>query len=73
MNALDQATTTVSPDETARRMGITRDTLANWRIEGKGPPYVKVGARVRYRLIDLAEYLASEVRTSTSDPGSQER
>ena len=24
---------------------VTEGTLANWRVSGKGPPYIKMGAR----------------------------
>lgn len=62
-------TTTVSPREAADRLGIERSTLANWRWNGKGPPYLKIGGRVRYRLSDLATYLDGRIRKSTSDRG----
>ena len=34
-------------------------TLAHWRSEGRGPTYVKIGARVAYRGADLNTWLAS--------------
>ena len=34
-------------------------TLAHWRSEGRGPAYVKLGARVGYRGSDLNEWLAT--------------
>ena len=34
-------------------------TLAHWRSEGRGPVYVKIGARVAYRGADLNTWLAS--------------
>ena len=67
---LDARATTVSPDEAAKRLGVTRETLANWRWRGDGPRYLRVGRRVRYRLGDLAEYLDEQTRTSTSDRGA---
>ncbi len=38
-------------------IGINPRTLSNWRVIGKGPKYIKVGARVRYRTSDLLEWL----------------
>ena len=34
-------------------------TMAHWRSEGRGPAYVKIGARVAYRGADLNTWLAS--------------
>lgn len=64
---LDARASTVGPADAARRLGVTRGTLDNWRWAGSGPCYVKVGGRVRYRLADLADYLDSQTRRSTSD------
>ena len=45
------------PHEVARQLGVTVGYLATRRFERKGPPYVKVGAAVRYRTSDLAAWL----------------
>jgi excisionase family DNA binding protein len=46
---------------------LERDRWAGARI-----PFLKIGSRaVRYRRLDLDEYLKTRVRKSTSDPGSQ--
>jgi predicted site-specific integrase-resolvase len=34
--------------EVADRWRLSDQTLANWRHAGKGPPYIRVGARVLY-------------------------
>jgi predicted DNA-binding transcriptional regulator AlpA len=34
-------------------LGVSRHTLACWRSRGEGPPFVKVGGSVRYRVADL--------------------
>ena len=34
-------------------------TLAHWRSEGRGPRFIKLGAKVAYRGSDLNEWLAS--------------
>ena len=65
--------TTVSPAEAAQRYGLQESTLANWRWCGRGPQHVKVGGRVRYREIDLANWLESQLRQSTSDLGPATR
>ena len=66
---LEARATTVSPEEAANRLGVKVSTLANWRWSGRGPRHVKVGGRVRFRLVEIAQYLDRQTRTSTSDPG----
>jgi predicted site-specific integrase-resolvase len=51
----------------ARTLGIARQTLARWRVEGISPPFVKCGSKVMTRRDDLEAWLASRTRHSTSD------
>lgn len=67
---LDERTRTTDTDGAADRLGVTAGTLRNWRWRGGGPPFVRIGRTVRYRLVDLALWLDSQTRTSTSDDGS---
>lgn len=48
---------------------IAKQTLANWRLAGIGPAYLKLDNRmVRYRRSDLDAWLAKGVRShSTSE------
>lgn len=34
--------------ELADRWRLSNQTLANWRHAGKGPPFIRVGARILY-------------------------
>ena len=48
----------------AEYIGVARQTLANWRVRGDGPPYAKLGKsgmKVVYRVVDLDQYLADRV------------
>ncbi len=65
--SLEERATTIAPLEAAKRLGLQESTLANLRWSGKGPRFVKVGGRVRYRLSDLATWLDEQTRSSTSD------
>ncbi|MGO2312778.1 MAG: helix-turn-helix transcriptional regulator [Brachybacterium tyrofermentans] len=54
----------VSSTEAANYLGLSPKTLANWRAQGDGPPYVRHGSRggrVSYRLIDLDAYLEANL------------
>ena len=42
-------------------------TVQRWRLDGKGPQFLKIGRLVRYAQEDLDKYLAGQVRRSTSE------
>ena len=58
-----QPTTTHNPPRclgvqaAARYLAIGSRTLDNWRAEGRGPSYVRIGTRIVYRVEDLETYL----------------
>lgn len=48
--------------------GLARSTLAKLRVTGGGPPYVKIGAAVRYPDDSLTIWIAAQRRRiSTAD------
>lgn len=47
--------------ELAERWHLSKGYLVNMRWAGEGPPYVKLGGRVLYRLGDILKY--EEART----------
>jgi predicted DNA-binding transcriptional regulator AlpA len=55
--------------ELATILNIKPETLSNWRWDGKGPIYIKLGSNVRYRLSDVQDFLNGRIRKSTSDMG----
>jgi predicted DNA-binding transcriptional regulator AlpA len=57
----------LSQAEVAALLGITNETLANHRCAGKGPRFVKLVGRVKYRKSDVEEFINSSVRQSTCD------
>jgi predicted DNA-binding transcriptional regulator AlpA len=56
-----------TPRETAARLKVSESFLAKKRVSGGGPRFIKIGRLVRYPESAISEYLASQVRTSTSD------
>ena len=47
-------------------------TLANWRSQGKGPRYYKVGRKVLYHVADVLDFIRSNpVLTIDSLPADQ--
>ena len=43
--------------ELSRRLNIARQTIQGWRHRKVGPPFVRVGRRIRYRLDDVNNWL----------------
>ncbi len=57
--------------EAAQYLGLSSSTLEKKRLDGSGPPFVKLGGRaVGYDVADLDAWLHQQRRTSTSDPGT---
>lgn len=51
----------LTPKQAAELLGIPEGTLAQWRSQRRGPPYIKLESRlVRYRCSDLEEWLESQ-------------
>lgn len=57
---------TVDTEGASRHIGLAVSTLEKLRLTGDGPPFVKLGRSVRYRISDLEAYLAERVVESTS-------
>ncbi|KAB2739467.1 helix-turn-helix domain-containing protein [Brucella anthropi] len=49
-----------------RYIGISAQTLARWRHEGKGPVFVKIGRLVAYRVSDIRQWLIGHQRSNTT-------
>jgi hypothetical protein len=49
----DDAAPHLSPDGLAEREGVPLDTVYRWNRLRIGPPYMKIGRHVRYRLADV--------------------
>lgn len=48
--------------------GVSVSSLQKMRMRGDGPPYVKLGQRVRYQPSTLREWVERHVVRSTSEP-----
>jgi len=56
--------------EVAYLAGLSTRTLEAFRLHGGGPVFVVLGKRaVRYRRVDVLDWIAAARRRSTSDPG----
>ena len=47
--------------------GLAVGTLRNWRCRGEGPPFIKMGTRVRYSVKSIEAWMAEREVRSTSE------
>jgi excisionase family DNA binding protein len=57
----------LTASDVAALTGLSEETLAQWRSQRRGIPYLKVGRSVRYALADVQAYLEG-CRVSVSVP-----
>lgn len=54
------AGTLLTPMEVAERLRVSTRTLEFWRHQGRGPAFVRLGKRVRYRPDDVEAFIAEQ-------------
>ncbi len=69
-----QTSKLLTPSEVADLLGVSVQTLAVWRCaERYALPYVKVGARVRYRAEDLKRFIGHYREAGAPPAAEKER
>ncbi|MDA0989718.1 MAG: DNA-binding protein [Verrucomicrobia bacterium] len=58
----------MTQQQLAARWQMSPRTLEQWRWLGKGPQFLKIGARVLYRDEDVEDYEAAQICQNTSGP-----
>ncbi len=53
--------TYLSPEELADRFGVPLQTVYGWNKQTSGPPYMKLGRHVRYKLSDVLAWEQSRM------------
>jgi predicted site-specific integrase-resolvase len=61
----------LNEEDAAEWLGFSTRTLQLWRLNGRGPAFVKINRNVRYRLEDLELFAADRVRLNTADDGAR--
>lgn len=56
-----QAVRHLTTEELALRLCRSPRTVEDWRLDRKGPPYIRVGGTVRYRLADIEAWEKSRL------------
>jgi predicted site-specific integrase-resolvase len=57
----------ISEERAAQSLGLSARTLQRWRVEGRGPRFVKLGKRVAYTEQALRDYVDKNQHGSTSE------
>ena len=61
--------TLLSSVEAANYLGVSAGTLSQWRFHKKFPlRFIKVGAKVAYRISDLEMFLDSRTQSGVAEP-----
>lgn len=61
----DLTTLAISTKQAAKLLSISHRTLEDWRLNGQGPPFIKWGRLVRYRVSDLRAFAGGPAFTNT--------
>jgi predicted DNA-binding transcriptional regulator AlpA len=52
--------------DAAAYLGLAMQTMARWRVEGRGPRFTKFGGAVVYQLRELDQFIERNTHSSTS-------
>ena len=55
------------------RGAVKKQTLVNWRVQGKGPKFTRIGRSVLYALSDVELYEQSQTFASRAEEIENER
>ena len=64
---MDLPVSLVDENNAAQILGVSVRFLQQRRYQGGGPPFIKVGSAVRYRLEDLDSWARKRTFSSTSE------
>lgn len=68
-----QSPSFMSTPDAAKYLCVSSKVMEKWRVTGDGPPFMRLGGKIRgrivYKIADLDSWANDRRRTSTSDPG----
>ena len=56
-------TNLLTTTEAAAALALAPKTLRNWRSQGLGPPFIRLGGAIRYRETDLLAWVDAQAVT----------
>ena len=63
----------LTEQEVSRQLHVSLAALRRWRLERRGPQFIKVGSLVRYRPEELEQWLAAQPVGGASEEGRLRR
>jgi hypothetical protein len=57
----------ITPETLAERLGVTTRCLAEWRVRGHGPKYIRAGRSPRYRPEAVDAWLLGQEHQGTAE------
>lgn len=57
--------TLITAEVLANRWNLAPTTLSQWRWNGRGPTFLKIGRRVLYRLNDIEHFEGTRLKNNT--------
>lgn len=71
MDTIEKVSSPPSPilrtPEAAAYLNVQPTTLEQWRWNGRGPTFIKIGRSVRYRQADLDAFLSARTFANTTE------
>ncbi|MBU5654296.1 helix-turn-helix domain-containing protein [Corynebacterium aurimucosum] len=53
-----------TPEELAKELNVSQNTLATWRYLNKGPRHVKIAGKTYYLESDVKEWIQQQIEAS---------
>jgi excisionase family DNA binding protein len=71
MPMTSQVHVVLTTTEAAAYLSVKPTTLEQWRWNGRGPRFAKIGRTVRYRQVDLDDFITNRLFSSTTEAQAQ--
>jgi predicted DNA-binding transcriptional regulator AlpA len=56
----------MTKDQVSELLSVSQATLDNWRSQGRGPKFLKLCGRVKYRAKDVQAFIEASIRQNTA-------
>lgn len=60
----------LSIEDLAAYLGVPRQTIYDWRVDGRGPRALKIGKRLRFTVADVRTWVDAQAERSPGRPAA---